>query len=109
MSERPVTSCAEVRLQATLEFLRRLRQSEASGVVSQHRITGLSLHFQLRGWENLGQLFVVWRVLRGCVKERTSRDSRKPVSFALLRSLLTVLQSYVPLLTRYICFPHHLA
>lgn len=92
----PVTSCAMARLQVTLEFLLRLRQSGATGVLAQHKLTGISFHFQLRGWENVGQAFVVRRVLRGWAKERVSRDSRKPVSFALLRSLISALQPLCP-------------
>lgn len=88
----PVASCAAARLQVTLSFLLCLRQSGASGVVAQHKISGVAFHFQLRGWESIGQAFVVRKVLRGWVKERVSRDSRKPVSFELLVSLLASLQ-----------------
>lgn len=88
VDSRPVHGCAEARLQTTLEFLRRLRLAGVSGTAAQHRITGLAFHFQLRGWENVGQHFVISRLLRGWKKERVVKDSRKPVSFVLLGSLI---------------------
>lgn len=88
VGSRPVLSCAEARLEATLDFLSRLREAGASGTVAQHKITGVAFHFQLRGWGNVGQQFVVSRILRGWKKERVTRDSRKPVSFSLLGSLI---------------------
>lgn len=55
----------EERLSITLQYLSRLRQEGVSGVVARHRITGISFHFQLRGWENIGQNFLVAKTLQG--------------------------------------------
>lgn len=89
VGSRPVLTCAEARLDTTLDFLSRLRVAGASGTVAQHKITGLTFHFQLRGLGNVGQQFVVSPILRGWKKERVSKDSRKSVSFSLLASLIT--------------------
>lgn len=89
----PVLTCAETRLQVTLDYLARLRVAGASGTLAQHRMTGLSFHFQLRGWGNVGQHFIIRRVLKGWAKESTVRDCRKPVSFAMLRALVSAVRS----------------
>lgn len=92
VGSRPVDTSGEARLQVTLDYLSRLRVAGMSGIMAQHRITGLSFHFQLRGWGNVGQQFIVKKVLRGWVKECSVRDSRKPVSFATLQALVAAAQ-----------------
>lgn len=84
-------SSPQERLRITLQYLLLLRRGGSSGTLACSRITGVSFHFQLRGWENIGLHFLVSRALRGWRKERVSSESRRPVSYHLLQSLLGAL------------------
>lgn len=75
------------RLRITLQYLLLLRQQGVSGMVARRKVTGISFHFQLRGWENIGLHFLVNRALRGWRKERISTECRRPFSYQLLQSL----------------------
>lgn len=55
-------------LRAMLDYLLCLRRLGVSGMVTQHRIAGMSFHFQFWGWENIGQQFLVHRTLQGKLK-----------------------------------------
>ncbi|KAM3920319.1 uncharacterized protein RB166_014716 [Leptodactylus fuscus] len=60
--------------------------------VASRRVTGLNFHFQLRGWGNLFQSFVLRQALKGWRREVVRRDSRRPVSYALLCRLVPALR-----------------
>lgn len=79
------------RLRITLQYLLLLRQEGVSRMVFRRRITGIAFHFQLRGWENIGQHFLVNGALRGWHKEPVSSECRRPVSYQLLQSLIGAL------------------
>lgn len=64
-----------VHLQVTLDYLLHLCRQGVSGVMAQHRISGLAFHFQLHGWENISRQFLICRTLRGWLKECGAQEA----------------------------------
>ncbi|KAM4029675.1 uncharacterized protein ACNLHF_024605 [Anomaloglossus baeobatrachus] len=90
-SDRPVMSCDASRLEATCDYLFHLFQSGFSGSVAQHRLSGVSFHFRLRGWPDVTKVFFVRQVLKGWKRSKISVESRRPISISLLQRLIAVI------------------
>ncbi|KAM3936568.1 uncharacterized protein RB166_008366 [Leptodactylus fuscus] len=83
----------EDRWKVVYRYVSMLRDSGVSAAVASRRISGLNFHFQLRGWGNLFQSFVLRQALKGWRREVVCKDSRRPVSYALLCRLVSALPS----------------
>ncbi|OCT76262.1 hypothetical protein XELAEV_18031458mg [Xenopus laevis] len=83
------------RLQLTIDYLLQVRANGYSATVAQRRLSGLAFYFKLAGWHNVTKHFVISQALKGWKKEVVKRESRRPVSFALLRQLILGLQQAV--------------
>lgn len=77
--------CAE-----TENFLLFLRDQGVSWAVVQKRLAGLAFHFKLKGWPDATKKFSIRQALKGWRRQTPQLDSRRPVSFQLLLSLVRV-------------------
>lgn len=90
VGDRDVGTSEGVRMVVTLEYLAQLRLQGVSGIVAQRRLAGVSFHFQLRDWGDVTRKFIIRQALKGWKKERSSMEARRPISFSLLETLVSV-------------------
>lgn len=82
-----------VRLEVTTEYMLQLRELGVSSSVVQKKLSGVSFHFKLRGWEDVTKTFVIRQALKGWKREHVRTESRRPISYALLVQLLNATDS----------------
>lgn len=65
VGSRRVASVESDRLQVTTEYVLCLREQGASAALAQRRLSGLSFHFNLRGWNDVTKIVVIRQALKG--------------------------------------------
>ncbi|CAJ0929866.1 unnamed protein product [Ranitomeya imitator] len=64
--------------------------SGVSGAAARNRISGVAIHFKLRGWPDSTKHFLIGQVLKGWRRASVRSDQRRPISFPLLSNLVRV-------------------
>ncbi|XP_056407274.1 uncharacterized protein LOC130298362 isoform X1 [Hyla sarda] len=85
---RNVAECLDTRLAVTVDYLLLLRSANLSALVARRRLSGVSFYFRLLGWEDVTKRFLIQQSLKGWQRTHVRKDLRRPVSYALLVSLL---------------------
>lgn len=86
--DRRVDVSDSIKLEATVEYLLRLRDQGASATLAQRKLSGVSFNFKLRGWVYITKNFIIHQALKGWRREQICCDSRRPISYSLLIQLL---------------------
>ncbi|CAJ0933131.1 unnamed protein product [Ranitomeya imitator] len=96
-NNRPVDTSRGERLEVTEAYLQHLHASGALAAVVRKRLSGLSFHFKLRGWEDVTNSFILRQALKGwkCSGDRQVFsllaqiiDNRKSVCSSIFESIL---------------------
>lgn len=78
-------------LGTTLQYLIQLREKGCSASVAQKRLSGVRFHLLLRGCVDVTKDFLICQALKGWRKEEARRESRRPISFAILQRIIASL------------------
>lgn len=88
VGEREVVSSVSERLAVTVDYLLYLREAKVSAAVARRRLCGVSFYFKCLDWDDVTKRFLIQQSLKGWERTHVRRESRRPVSYSLLVSLL---------------------